>query len=261
MATMSQNLFKCLIFMALFVTTISSRPVTIGEEMDSIWYDAHATFYGDMSGRDTMQGACGYGDLIQQGYGLETAALSTALFKNGSTCGACFEIMCVNDPKWCIRNAGTIKITGTNFCPPNYTKPSGNWCNPPLVHFDLAMPMFVKLAPMRAGIIPVKFRRIHCNKRGGVKFEIKGNPYWSLVLVYNVGGAGNVVNVKIKGSRTGWIQMTRNWGQKWQIGSVLRGQSLSFQVTTGDGKTLQFENVAPANWQFGQNFEAKTNFF
>ncbi|XP_059450773.1 expansin-A23-like [Corylus avellana] len=238
--------------MALFVTAMS---------IDNIWYDAHATFYGDMSGRDTMQGACGYGDLIKQGYGLETAALSTALFNKGSSCGACFEIMCVNDPQWCIRNAGTIKITATNFCPPNYTKRVGNWCNPPLKHFDLSMPMFTKLAPMRAGIIPVKFRRVHCNKRGGVKFEIKGNPYWSLVLLYNVGGAGDVANVKIKGSRTGWTQMTRNWGQKWQTGLVLRGQSLSFQVTTSDGKMLQFDNVVPANWQFGQNFEAKTNFF
>ena len=55
MATMSQNLFKCLIFMVLFVVAISSKPVTIGKKIANIWYDAHATFYGDMSGRDTMR--------------------------------------------------------------------------------------------------------------------------------------------------------------------------------------------------------------
>jgi hypothetical protein len=55
--------------------------------------------------------------------------------------------------------------------------------------------------------------------------------------------------------------MTRSLGQKWQTGLVLIGQSLSFQVTTSDEKLLQFDNVAPANWQFGQNFETKTNFF
>lgn len=31
-------------------------------------------------------------------------------------------------------------------------------------------------------------------------FEMHGNPYWILVLVYNVGGAGEVIDVKIKGS-------------------------------------------------------------
>ncbi|XP_065859042.1 expansin-A23-like [Euphorbia lathyris] len=214
-----------------------------------------------MTGSETMQGACGYGDLFKQGYGLETAALSTALFNNGGICGACFEIMCVNDPQWCIPNAGTIKITATNFCPPNYSKPDGNWCNPPQQHFDLSMPMFTKIAIYRAGIIPVKYRRISCSKQGGIKFEIKGNPYWILVLLYNVGGAGDVTNVKIRGSKTnGWLQMSRNWGQNWQTGSNLVGQSLSFQVTVSDGKTLEFDNVADSNWEFGNSYDGKFNF-
>ncbi|KAJ4834283.1 Expansin-A25 [Turnera subulata] len=221
------------------------------------WDDARATFYGDMTGAATMKGACGYGDLFQQGYGLETAALSTALFNNGEACGACFEIMCVNDPKWCL--PGTIRITATNFCPPNYTKTVGVWCNPPQKHFDLSMPMFLKIAQYRAGVVPVKFRRVLCAKQGGVKFEISGNPYWNIVLVYNVGGVGDVTDVKIKGSGN-WIQMVRDWGQKWKTGSVLTGQSLSFQVTTSNGKMLQFDNVADPSWQFGKTYDGRKNF-
>lgn len=205
-------------------------------------------------------GACGYGDLFKEGYGLANTALSTALFNKGQTCGGCFEITCVNDPQWCIPNAPSIIVTATNFCPPNYSKPHDNWCNPPQKHFDLSMAMFTKIANFKAGVIPVRSRRVTCTKTGGVKFEVTGNSNWMLVLIYNVGGAGDVSDVKVKGNAGAWIPMVRNWGQKWQTGVNLIGQSLSFQVTTSDRKMVEFDGVAPVNWQFGQTFDGKTNF-
>jgi expansin (peptidoglycan-binding protein) len=169
--------------------------------------------------------------------------------------------MCVNDPQWCIPNAGTITITATNFCPPNYDPHFYPWCNPPRKHFDLSMPMFVKLAQSKAGIIPVKYRRVSCIKRGGVRFELKGNPNWVTATVLNVGGAGDVTALRIKGPNSDWRPMSRNWGQVWQVGGGnLVGQSLSFQVTTSDRKTIVLDNVAPGNWQFGQTYEGRGNF-
>ncbi|KAK9669161.1 hypothetical protein RND81_13G112500 [Saponaria officinalis] len=220
------------------------------------WINAHATFYGDMQGHQTEEGACGY-EVFKEGYGLATAALSTALYQKGAKCGSCYEIKCVNSPSC---KPGSIRVTATNLCPPSNGPQA--WCNSPKHHFDLTEPMFLKIGQYKAGIVPVQYRRVHCVRLGGIKFLLTGNPNFLLVLVHNVGGAGDVTSMKIKGSKNNiWAQMSRNWGMNWKAGGgVLTGQALSFKVTTSDGKTLALNNVAPSNWQFGQTYQGKANF-
>ncbi|CAM8982446.1 unnamed protein product [Rhodiola kirilowii] len=248
-------------FATLLVAVSITRAMIPGNYRGGPWQSAHATFYGEMNAQETMGGACGYGNLYESGYGVNTAALSTALFNEGYSCGACFEIKCTNAPnwKWCLPGSPSIFITATNFCPPNWSIPSdnGGWCNPPRPHFDLSLPMFVRLAQQQAGIVPINYRRVPCRKNGGIRFTMNGNPWFELVLITNVAGAGDVRKVYIKGSKTEWITMTKNWGQNWASGVTLVGQSLSFRVQTSDHRHVTAWNIVPSNWQFEQTFVGK----
>ncbi|KAL6982662.1 Expansin-A1 [Sarracenia purpurea var. burkii] len=101
---------------------------------------------------------------------------------------------------------------------------------------------------------------IPCKKSGGVRFTINGRDYFELVLISNVGGAGSIQSVSIKGSQTNWMTMSRNWGANWQSSSYLNGQSLSFMVTATDGESRIFQDIVPSNWAFGQTFSSLVQF-
>ncbi|KAL9272107.1 Expansin-A20-like protein [Drosera capensis] len=236
---------------------------------DEEWRSATATFTKETNDSITTEGACGYGNFHKTSYGEFSAGLSTALFNKGSTCGGCFKVRCVDHILYCLSGSPSIVVTATDFCPPNYglSTEYGGRCNFPQEHIELSEAAFVEIAERRAEIVPVQYRRlpdrpgamcrVSCYRRGGVRFTLTGNGNYLQVLITNVGSDGEVVGVKIKGTKTGWMPLARNWGQYWQGCIDLKGQPLSFEVVASSGALLTTYNVAPANWQFGQTYEGK----
>ncbi|OMP11370.1 Expansin [Corchorus olitorius] len=231
--------------------------IAAGKEEE--WKSATATYTKETDGSIITEGACGYGDLHKASYGKYSAGLSTKLFNKGSTCGACFELRCVDHILWCLQGSPSVILTATDFCPPNYGLSSdyGGWCNFPKEHFEMSEAAFAEIAERRADIVPVQYKRVKCDRRGGIRFTISGSAHFFQVLITNVGLDGEAVAVKVKGPKTGWIPVARNWGQNWQCNINLVGQPLSFEVTASSGRTLASYSVAPANWQFGQTYEGK----
>lgn len=261
-ATLQSRSFLWITFTCMFIIIIRKPAIAAGTFQPSQWTLANATFYGDETASATMGGACGYGNLFINGYGKDTAALSSTLFNNGYACGTCYQIKCVESSA-CYSNVPYTTVTATNLCPPNWAKASynGGWCNPPRTHFDMSKPAFMEIAEWHAGIIPVMYRRVPCVRSEGLRFSFQGNGYWLLVYVMNVGGGGDIANMWVKGSRTGWISMSHNWGASYQAFASLGNQDLSFKVTSyTTQETIIAWNVAPANWGVGLTYSANVNF-
>ncbi|KAK4260507.1 hypothetical protein QN277_003608 [Acacia crassicarpa] len=254
--------FRSFLLLSWILTVIGSPAAADGVFQPKPWALAHATFYGDETASATMGGACGYGNLFMNGYGTDTVALSSTLFNNGFACGTCYQIKCYQSSA-CHKDVMLTTVTATNLCPPNWAEPSddGGWCNPPRVHFDMSKPAFMKIADWNAGIVPVVYRRVPCQRNGGLRFAFQGNGYWLLVYVMNVGGGGDIGNMWVKGSRTGWISMSHNWGASYQAFATLDGQDLSFKITSYTTKqTVIAWNVAPSGWSVGLTYSSNVNF-
>ncbi|ONM30931.1 expansin-A9 [Zea mays] len=245
----------------LLLSLCASLSLLDGAVAQQYWTPATATFYGGSDASGTMGGSCGYGDLYSAGYGTQTTALSTALYGDGASCGACYLVTCdASRTQYCKPGSPSVAVTATNFCPPNYGDADG-WCNSPRQHFDMSQPAWETIGLYQAGIIPVNYRRVPCQRSGGIRFGISGHDYFELVTITNVGGAGAVAAAWVMGTGTDWLTMSRNWGENWQSGAYLTGKALSFKVQTDDGKVVVAYNVAPANWQFGSTYQASVNFY
>ncbi|RXH80816.1 hypothetical protein DVH24_004730 [Malus domestica] len=85
-----------------------------------------------------------------------------------------------------------------------------------------------------------------------MRFTIIGNPYFNEVLVWNVGGVGDIISVQVQGSdKLKWTAMSRMWGQRWVTGAKMVCESRTFRVEASDRRHSTLWHVAPKTRQFG----------
>jgi hypothetical protein len=102
---------------------------------------------------------------------------------------------------------------------------------------------------------------VPCARQGGIRYTITGNKNYNTVMVTNVGGAGDVVEMFVKGNkRVKWTPLKRSWGQTWVTETDLTGESLTFRGVAGDHRKATSWHVAPRDWQFGKAYQATKNF-
>ncbi|CAL5072669.1 unnamed protein product [Urochloa decumbens] len=234
----------------------SKKPhVNHGKFKDGPWTVGHATFYGGRDGSGTTDGgACGYKGELSKDYGALTAAVGPTLYADGAGCGACYEVKGPRAEGGDDNTNKTVVVTATNQAPPPVSGQKGE-------HFDLTMPAFLEIAEEKAGIVPISYRRVACERKGGIRYTITGNKNYNMVMVTNVGGEGDVVALMVKGNkRVKWTQMKRSWGQLWTTEVDLTGESLTFRVMNGDHRKATSWHVAPRDWQFGKTYQATKNF-
>ncbi|TVU39083.1 hypothetical protein EJB05_12486, partial [Eragrostis curvula] len=223
------------------------------------WTAGHATFYGGRDGSGTKDGgACGYKDA--DGFGVQTAAVSPKLFDGGAGCGACYEVKGKEGANSTKPGAAPVVVTANNQAPPPVSGQEGE-------HFDLTMPCSSRSPKRRPASCPsptastCPSTMVACAREGGIRYTITGNKNYNMVMVTNVGGAGDVVALMVKGNkRVKWTPMKRSWGQIWITEVDLTGESLTFRVMTGDHRKATSWHVAPRDWQFGKTYQATKNF-
>ncbi|KAI4964267.1 hypothetical protein ZWY2020_006784 [Hordeum vulgare] len=96
----------------------------------------------------------------------------------------------------------------------------------------MSQPAWENLAIYRAGIVLCLYQQVACQRQGGLRFTINGFNYFELVLVTNIAMSGSIKSIDLAG---------------------LKGQGLSFAITSSGGQYKVFHDVVPAWWLFDRH--------
>nr|KJB25458.1 hypothetical protein B456_004G192500 [Gossypium raimondii] len=214
---------------------------------------SRATYYGSPDCLGTPSGACGFGEYGRSVNDANVAGVSR-LYKNGTGCGACYQVRCTN-PQICADNGVNIVVTdygegdNTDFIlsPRAYAR---------MAQPDTGAHLFAY------GVVDVEYQRIPC-QYSGYKTQVKVHEhskypnYLAIVVLYQA-GKSEILSVDIwQEDCKEWIGMRRAYGAVFDMANPPSGDiSLRFQVRGSAGLTwVQAPNVIPKYWKAGVAYE------
>ncbi|XVE57564.1 hypothetical protein DITRI_Ditri04bG0100200 [Diplodiscus trichospermus] len=216
---------------------------------------SRATYYGSPDCLGTPTGACGFGEYGRTANDANVAGVSR-LYRNGSGCGACYQVRCTN-PQLCTDHGVDIVATdygegdNTDFIlsPRAYAR---------MARSDTAAQLFAY------GVVDVEYQRIPCTYGGyNFRFKLHENsryPDYMAIVFFYLPGTTEIISVEIcQGNcNEATYPMRRAYGSVFDIANPPSGAiGLKIRFRRSAGLTwVQAPNVIPSNWKAGVIYES-----
>ncbi|CAI0418208.1 unnamed protein product, partial [Linum tenue] len=227
----------------------------------SSYVKGRVAYYRMTSGLGTPTGACGYGETgAAYNYG-NVADASSKLWKNGTVCGACYQVIIFFWGR--ISEGVNIVVTDRGF-----GDKERDFILSSHALQSMALPNKVsKLLPK--SLLDVKYKRVPCRYPGHDNLMVKVTEqsvygeHLSIVLVYQ-GGQYDVLGIQIYGgSVKQWKDMKHEDGAVYDFPNPPKGP-ISLKLKLKDAgllggvvKFVKLDNVIPRHWKAGVAYDSK----
>ncbi|GAA0159605.1 hypothetical protein LIER_16342 [Lithospermum erythrorhizon] len=219
------------------------------------YYYSRATYFGSPKCKlANPTGACGYGEYGMTINNGDVSGVSHTLWKNGTGCGACYQVRCKNNPH--------CSEDGTNIIVTDYGE--GHYTD-----FILTASAYAKMAQSNMasalysyGVVDVEYKRIPCTYSSynlvlKVHEHSKNPSYLAVIPLYQAGVSDiNSMEVWLEDCKE-WRAMRRVYGTVYDLENPPMGViTVRIQVSTnGETKWVQLTNVIPTEWKAGATYD------
>ncbi|KAF5729650.1 expansin-like B1 [Tripterygium wilfordii] len=221
---------------------------------------SRATNYGSPYCQATSTGVCGFGEYGRTvNYG--NVAGVSRLFRNGSGCGACYQVRC-KAPHLCSDDG--VDVVVTDYGEGDHT----DFIMSPSAYARMACDAAASHELFAYGVVDVEFRRVPCSGGGyGILIKIHEHskyPDYLAIAILSVAGKNDVLAVDIwEEDCKEWIGMRRAFGAVFDTTTTPRTTSISlrFQVSGSAGLTwVEAPNAIPPDWKLGTAYQSNIDF-